>query len=121
MREAKVRLGSSEFTVAMPLGALDDLEKCGVDVIKLVTGAAAGRDGMSFVVVRHIVDVAGAWGEDPERGRPGKDAGALTFATVYADENFGGLMKAIEIAQVAIQLPFKGGDEENPTGGGETA
>ena len=119
MREAKVKLGASEFPIAMPLGALGDLEARGVDVLQLVTQGGLQGDALSLRNVRAVVDVAGAWGADPRRGKPGD--GALTFQEVYEDEESGGLMAAVSIATKAIQLPFVGGEaEENPLEGEAT-
>lgn len=106
-------LGASEFDVALPLGALDDLKAQGVDVIELVGDARRTRD---LKVVRALIDVAGAWGADPDRGRPKADSGALTFAGVYADEKHGGLTAALAMAQRILMLPFDRleDDDQNP-------
>lgn len=113
MKQATVTLGKSEFEIAMPIGALDDLKSRGVDVL------AEAMKGEEFIadygVVRALVDVAGAWGADPERGRPGKGK-AISFEMVYEGA---GIVRAAEIAAQALALAFAGGEsDENPTKAG---
>lgn len=112
MRDVEVKLGSSAYTLAMPLGALEDLVAKGVDPLKIAFDQFSSLS-QNVTAVKVIIDVAGAWGADPDKGRPPAAAHRLTFATVY-DHPEGGLFRAVDIATAALMLAFEGAASESP-------
>jgi hypothetical protein len=114
MRDSEITLGATSYRIAMPLGALDDLAGRGFDPIQL---AMNYEKALTTPAVKAIIDVAGAWAVDPERGRPAANAHRLSFAEVYNHPSAGGLGTALMIAKAALSLAFSGGDDENPSEG----